>query len=49
VQLASFMLNKASSKTDEDSLLQSPALSLINLYPDEVATHMNKRDIDKQQ
>lgn len=47
VQLASLMLKKASSKADEDSVLQSPALSLINLYPDEVATLMNKKDIIK--
>ena len=46
-QLASLMLKKASSKADEDSLLESPALSLINLYPDEVATLMNKKDIIK--
>jgi HD-like signal output (HDOD) protein len=47
VQLASLMLNKARSKADEDSLLQSPALSLLNLYPDEVATLMTKKDIVK--
>ncbi len=46
-ELASMMLSKDTSKEEQEKLLSSPALSLINLYPDEIETLMGKKDTIK--
>ncbi len=46
-QLASMMLAEQPSKEEEEQLLSSKALTLINLYPDEIETLIGKKEAIK--